>query len=566
MRMSDSPGESPGAGDIRSVGRDNLEAGGHIVQAGQGAIVNITTVVQSAPVLRALHQLPSPPADFTGREKELAELRKAVLEGGVAIVGARGMGGIGKTALALKLAEELAPRYPDAQIHLDLKGASTQQPLSPAEAMAHVIRAYQPDARPPAGEAELAGLYRTILADQHALLLMDNARDKAQVEPLIPPRGNLLLVTSRKHFALPGLRALDLETLAPDDARALLLKIAPCTADEADTIARQCGYLALALRLAGSALAECDDLSPAEYIRRLGDARTRLELVNASFGLSYDLLSAKQQAWWRALAVFPDSFDRAAAAAVWAAEEETARPALREFVKYSLVQYDRAAERYVLHDLVRDCAEVCLSQEERETAQRRHATHYLSVLRAADDMYTRSHWPQLGVMAFLDSEWHNIEAGHVWAAAQAERNDDAARLVIEYAAPHRVLSGMPMLRQSNIAWLESALPSTRRLGLRNVEGVYLHRLGLAYASLSETLRVAEFYAQDSPSLREIGDLQGEYDALYDLGPGIAGLGALRRAVECYEQALTIARERGDEQAERAVLDDLKPAYACLQRA
>lgn len=106
-----------------------------------------------------LHEVPRPPADFTGREDELKELLTSIEIGGVTISGLQGMGGIGKTALALKLVELLKPRYPDAQFFLDLKGASKQQPLTVAEALAHVVRAYYPAAKLPDGESELRGLY-----------------------------------------------------------------------------------------------------------------------------------------------------------------------------------------------------------------------------------------------------------------------------------------------------------------------------------------------------------------------------------------------------------------------
>lgn len=159
----------------------------------------VTSVIGT--VLSSLHQLPSPPADFTGREEDLEALRSALAQGGTgAIFGLRGAGGIGKTVLALKIAEELKPLYPDAQLYLDLKGVDPQ-PLTTAQAMTHVIRSYHPEARLPESEAELVGLYRSILDDKRVLLLMDNAANREQVEPLIPSSGSLLLVTSRFHFA-----------------------------------------------------------------------------------------------------------------------------------------------------------------------------------------------------------------------------------------------------------------------------------------------------------------------------------------------------------------------------
>jgi hypothetical protein len=105
-----------------------------------------------------LHEVPPPPADSTGREDELKELLAAIEVGGVTISGLQGLGGIGKTVLALKLVEMLKPRYPDAQFYLDLKGSSAQ-PLTTAEALAHVVRAYHPTAKLPDSESELQALF-----------------------------------------------------------------------------------------------------------------------------------------------------------------------------------------------------------------------------------------------------------------------------------------------------------------------------------------------------------------------------------------------------------------------
>ena len=258
-----SGGVNIGGGLIQAhdvVGRDQVEAHGDVV--GRDKVI----IEAAASGVPALHQLPAPPPDFTGRGQELTELLTAVEKGGVSISGLQGLGGVGKTALALKLAEQLMPRYPDAQFYLDLKGV-TGKPLTSTEAMAHVIRAYHPTAKLPEDEAELGGLYRSVLHNQNALLLMDNAKDAQQVESLLPPPACLLLVTSRQHFTLPGLLAKTLDTLPPADARALLVRIAaPRLQQENEEVtarlAQLCGYLPLALRTVGSALSVRVDLDP----------------------------------------------------------------------------------------------------------------------------------------------------------------------------------------------------------------------------------------------------------------------------------------------------------------
>ncbi|HEY0367918.1 MAG TPA: hypothetical protein VGC73_15705, partial [Pyrinomonadaceae bacterium] len=164
-----------------------------IITTGDQNIVFSFNDADAAAVLTALssiaptrlHEVPRPPDDFTGREDELKELQASIEIGGVTISGLQGMGGIGKTALAFKLVELLKPRYPDAQFFLDLKGASTQ-PLTVAEALAHVVRAYHPAAKLSDSESELRGLYLSALDGRRALLLMDNAANAEQVEPLIP--------------------------------------------------------------------------------------------------------------------------------------------------------------------------------------------------------------------------------------------------------------------------------------------------------------------------------------------------------------------------------------------
>jgi hypothetical protein len=368
--------------------------------------------------------------------------------------------------------------------------------------MAHVVRAYHPTLQLPQDPGELAGLYHSVLHGQRALILLDDAANAEQVRPLMPPAGPLLLVTSRQHFTLPGLYAKNLDTLPPADARALLL-IAGRIGDHADAMAQQCGYLPLALRLAGSALAEREDLDPADYLRRLADARARLGWVEASLDLSYRLLAPEPQRLWRMLAVFPGSFERAGAGAVWELEPDPAQDALSELVRYSLVEWDSSLGRYHLHDLARLLAEARLDEDERALAGQRHAAHYLHVAGAANALFLQGGGAVLRGLAVFDTEWPHIQAGQAWAAAHAAGDDAAARLCSAYpdAAAHCL--NLRLHPRKQIAWLAAAAEAARRRGDRTVEENHLGNLGIAYKNLGEARRGGCF-GQPGPGLRGPG--------------------------------------------------------------
>ena len=544
---------APGEGDVFQgvkVGRDQINVG------------NAFFGTQTPPI-SSLHQLPPPPRDFTGREEELKELIDKLKDGGISIFGLRGMGGIGKTALALVLADRLAPDYPDGQFYLDLKGTKDKgaKPLTPAEAMAHVIRGYYPEAKLPEDEGELKGLYNSVLQGERALLLMDNALDAAQVIPLIPPDGNVLLITSRQHFHLSGIFPKDLNTLRPADAKELLLKIAPNIGTCADEIAQLCGYLPFALLNAGGALADQHIITPAEYAERLTEAKTRLELVDASLSLSYDLLDKEMQKLWRMLAVFPDSFDSAAAAAVWGITRESADEKLNALINRSLVDCDETSRRCRLHDLARVFAESRITdKDERYAAQKEHAEHYKNVLAAADNLYKQGGEAIMQGLALFDLEWIDIRAGQAWASQNAAADEMAAKLCNEYPDAGVYVLDLRLHPREKISWLEAALSAARKLKYREAEGVHLGNLGLAYAELGETRRAIEYHEKALALDREIGAKRAEGHNLGNLGLAYADLGETRRAIEFYEKSLEIDREIGDRRGEGNALGNLGNAY------
>ncbi len=506
----------------------------------------------------ALRQLPAPPADFVGRTEDLEALRASVRKGGATICGLQGQGGVGKTALALVLADEMRADYPDAQIFLDLRGVS-EKPLSTADAMAHVVRAFYPEAKLPEGD-QLAAAYQDTLTGKRALLLMDNASAPDQVAPLLPPTGCALLVTSRQRFALPGLTVRDLELLPEGDACTLLLGIAGRIGDRAKAIARLCGYLPFALRIAAGSLVERPDFSAETLEKRLGREKEKAAIGERVLGIGLSLLPDAFQQRFRHLAVFAGDFEAPAAAAVWGLSEEETDETLGAFVRGSLLEGKDG--RYKLHDLSRAFAASRRTEEEAQI-ELRHAEHYCGVLGEAQQLYLEGNKHILAGLAQFDRERHQIATGQAWAAKNLQVTEEAARLASDYPDAGAYILLLRLSPREHIVWLEAGREGARRTKNRAREGNHLGNLGLAYAALGETRRAIECHEQYLAIAREIGDRRGEGIALGNLGVAYKNLGETRRAIEYHEQDLAICREIGDRRGEGNALGNLGSAYYLL---
>ena len=512
---------------------------------------------RSAPALPLPQQIPSPPLDFTGREEEIKCLLDQ-FDQGVTITGLRGLGGIGKTALALVLADRLKDRFPGGQIFLDMQGTSKIS-LKPEDAMAHVIHSYcELDARLPTDLNGLKGLYHSILSGKRALILLDNAANREQVELLLPPVGSALLITSRNKFALAGLKEKDLNVLPLKDAKKLLLEIAERIGDHAEEMAKLCGCLPLALRTAAFALKERPNQRVVNYTKMLGDSRKRLELVEASFDLSYRLLPDELKRLWCLLSVFPADFDLGGAGAVWEMEQIPAEDALCELVKWSLVDFLPATAesgRYRLHDLARVFANTFLEPDTCEIAQQRHARHYQELLRNSRDLYLQGGESLSKGLALFDADWINMREGQKWTATNTAKSDEIANICSNFAGAGSIL-GLRLRPLENIEWLKSALIAARQIGNHEAEGVHLGNLGNAYNALGDTKKAMDCFKLRLTSVQEIGDKQGESNALGNLGCAYSAIGNFPEALQYHQHALDIDRAIGYSRGECAALGNI----------
>ncbi len=523
--------------------------------------------------------IPAPPPDFTGRDEELKELQTK-LASGTNIIGLRSNGGVGKTALALKLGESLKDRYPDGQVMVDMRGTS-DNPLSPLEAMASVIHAYHPKEKIPDNEAEIKEMYRRVLNGKRALLLLDNALDDKKVLKLIPPKSCSLLVTSRKTIKLPGLFRKDLYVLKPEESLELLLKVWCSTSDSAEPpktdpawseIARLCGFLPLALRATASLLANTPDLSPIDYAEELKDERTRLERIgmegvelsiDASFNLSFKRLDQKIQKTFLDASVFPADFDGQAEEQIC---QDEGHKRLSELVRWSLVDYKPLGYdlgRYKLHDLARLFASTKQSEKESKIVHERHAEYYKEQLFLANKLYQEGGSSIQAALALFDCEIINIRAGQFWAEKNADCIENAAALCNEYPRDGFYLLGLRQHPQERIRWLEPALNASRQLKDRRSEGTHLCSIGRAYAHMGENLKAIGYYEDYLAISKEVGDREGEGWALDNIGSAYRKLGMARKAIDYCKQHLAIAHEKNDWRGKGTALGNIGQAYASL---
>ena len=543
--------------------------GGHI------AGVNINALYEAArPRVTSLHQLPPIAPNWTGREAELRLWHERLASGETHAAALFGMAGVGKTALAVKLATELRAQYPDAQFFLDMLGTNLS-PRPARDALAHVIRGFGWAAGElPGDEAELVGLYRSLLSDKRTLILLDNVREAAQVEPLLPPDGCLLLLTSRWHFYIDGLQELTLEELNTGDAVVLLIKIAPRAKDDALAIAHVCGNLPQALTLAAKWVRNNRTLPPATYLAKCRDVATRLRLTGADVALqvSYDALDETLRASWRRLAVFSGSFDAVAAAPVWGLADassstravrranDAALESLNDLANTSLVEWAESTRRYRLHDLARAFADRQLSEEERDEAAFRHAAHFAAVLREIDEHYLRGAADSAQAISRFDRDEANIRAGQAWAESHAAFEDRAARICLIYPNYGVEVAKRRLSAREWIRWLENALAAARKLGERVLEGETLGNLGVAYLELGELERGSEFAEKALALIRQSPTRRGEGTALGNLGAAFLKRNEAAKAVDVLDQALDLHRRTGNLRGEGRVLGNLVTAH------
>jgi DNA-binding SARP family transcriptional activator len=541
-------------------------------------------------------QLPADTGAFSGRDTELAALDRMLGDGadshasGIAAI--TGTAGVGKTTLAVHWAHRIADRFPDGQLYVNLRGFDpSRPPVPPAEALRGILDALQvPPQQIPSGLDAQAGLYRSLLAGQRMLVVLDNAADADQVTPLLPgASGCLAIVTSRSRLTgllAAGAQAVALDVLDRAEAAKLLVRRlgadrVAAEPEAADQIVASCAGLPLALAVVGARAAARPDFPLATLAGQLREARNDLEEfdggdcatdVRAVFSWSYRSLTEPAARLFRLLGLHPGPDVTVGAAASLAGQPVAdVRPLLAGLADAHLVS-EYIPGRYSFHDLLRAyAAELTATLDEpdvRDAAMRRMLDHYLRTAHQADRLlypHGEAASPataESGVavedlrdgdqaMAWLTAE-HRVLLGVVDQAGR----DGFDRHVCHLARATSVFFHRRGHWEDRATVHSAALAAAHRLGDRAEEARAHRNLATVYADLARFDDAQDHFGQALELAEAAGDTLGQAQVHYERNLAYTTQGRNAEALAAAEEALRRFQDVGNQVGEAAALTDV----------
>lgn len=543
-------------------------------------------------------QLPADIPSFSGREAELRLLDAVTVShdaGWPSVVAVHGIGAVGKTALAVHWARRRIEHFPDGQLFIDLRGYGPGEPLSHAQALTTVLIGLGVDVASVPAEVDAASaLLRTTLAHRRMLLVLDNARDSAQVRPLLPGGDSLVLVTSRSQLrglaTREGARRLALDTLAPaDSATFLKQRLIDRPAAEADVraLADRCGHLPLALAVAAERCSRYPDLSLPDLLAELDGETSRLAALEvpldpisdlrAVFSWSYDSLDEEARRAFRLLGLRPGhEIGMPAMAALFAVDIATARRLVDKLVDANLVREHRPG-RFVLHDLIRDYALELGSEDESDEALRRLVSWYTHSLVAASEATDGRSYRLMTLDPVVDGvtplSFATAHQARSWGDREWLTMGSAARMAVRaglLCPAYQLVNKMFTLSMRHppaetVPLQELGLDAALRAG-EPVDAAYIrNQVGISRARAGDLPRAITDFRAAAEVFRDAGAAAGLEMALSNCGQAMSMIGSLDESVAVLEEAYTVADAAGMTDRARGSLIGLAQVYLRMER-
>ncbi|WP_372451893.1 ATP-binding protein [Streptomyces oryzae] len=526
----------------------------------------------------AVNNLPAH-VDIVGREHELAALQEPPGEGTIiALQSISGMAGVGKSLLAFHAARKLQSAYPDGQLYVDLRAHSPRRrPLTPSSALASLLRTLGlPSEGIPHSIEERTALWRSLLRDRRAVVVLDDAATAEQIRPLLPlGSSSLVLLTSRQRLTgVPGIRSLFVDVLPEPDAMALFTRLVgperARDADQVSAVVELCGRLPLAIELAAGRLRSRPAWTVRHLHRKLAQSRSRLREIrdrgsgiDRAFELSYRTLTRKQQTAFRRLGLhFGPDFGPHAAAALIGTSVDDAEHLVEGLLDSSLLT-EPEAERYRFHDLLGEYALTLARQDPGEEADalERLVDFYLAAALEADlsahprrarvDIVPERSAPPPPEIPFLRDE---LEA-RTWLLTEGSALVAAEDYARTHGSPHKaahLAHVLAMFLDAEGLWDEAELMH-RHAAQHWHEHSASRAESLARIDLSITHAHAGRYTEAAAAgqraltvARGAGDPECTAEALHQLGILHWHRGEYRRMLELQQEALEIRIRSNDQ--------------------
>ncbi|WP_416967707.1 tetratricopeptide repeat protein [Streptomyces sp. 4F14] len=536
--------------------------------------------VRPEPTVTAPHILPSH-AELVGRERELAAIVRYAATAAprhvIALQTVSGMAGVGKSVLAMHAASHLTPRYPDGLVHLDLRThAPGQQPLTETSALTTLIRAFGvPTSSLPGDLDGLATLWRGLLGDRRAIVILDDVRDAPQLRSLLPgPSPSLVLVTSRRRLTgLPGLHSIELDVLPTDDAVALFRSVAgrerTGQTNEVTDIVRLTGHLPLGIELVAGRLASRPAWTTTHLLRRLTQSPGRLREIRdgtggeiaAAFDISFRALEPKEQRAFRFLGLrFGPTIDAYAVAALADLPLDDAEDILDALLDSHLI-LEPAAERFALHDLLAEYARTLVMSEESDTDRAEAISRLVDFSLQAADSADRATYPRRLRINHSPATTHRLPP---WTDPTAARDWLAAeRIGLMAAERHCRTTGHPheaaLLASALAAFLDDEGHSAESWRMHAAAAEHWHTtqdphreshslidLGNALTACGRYQEARTAYVRALAGAEACTDTEASAEALHQLGILHWHLGELPQALARQSRTLALRESTGDE--------------------
>ena len=562
-----------------------------LLDGGDAGAADALVLPRRKPLVPA--QLPADVSAFTGRTSQLERLTSLLHrtqgQSTVVISAIAGTPGVGKTALALHWAHQVAELFPDGQLYVNLRGYDPHEPMSVSDALARFLAVLGVSGSDiPLETDERAARYRTEIAARRMLIVLDNALSEDHVRPLLPGTGSCaVVVTSRDRLAglvaRDGAARLELDVLPETDAIALLRQLIGIRVDAepeaAAALANLCARLPLALRVAAELAVSRPSTTVAQLVAELADRDSLLDHLDAGgdphaavaavFSWSYRHLPADAARVFRLFGLHPGrDADAFAVAALADTDLDAARRALDLLARAHLV-HPTGGDRFGMHDLLRAyaSAQSIDGTDDHRAALDRLFDYYLATAATAINLlYPAEAHRRPPVPAAT------TPAPALGDPAGARRWLDAERACLRATSGHAVTRGRPEyairlpvilfrylaggLHSDGLAIFRHGRDAARQIGDRAGEANAINGIGSAYAQVGQHAAAAERFNRALRLFGEVGDPTGEARALTNLGLTDERLGHYASAADHHERALAHFRHVGDRTGEARALTNL----------